>query len=129
LLLIDNHGYQCIRALQLGKAGIDFGNEMRSRQDGALAGPYVPMDYARNIESFGVRTFEADDVETLRQALRAARQVSGPAAIVCHVEPHRGLVGSDTWWDVGVAQASQRAQTREIAAQHLAGAMCQRFLG
>jgi 3D-(3,5/4)-trihydroxycyclohexane-1,2-dione acylhydrolase (decyclizing) len=130
LVLIDNHGYQCIRELQVDKAGIDFGNEFRAREGDGLDGPYVPVDYASNIRSFGVEVFEADDLPGLRTALGAARALAGPAAIVCQVEPHRTIVGSDTWWDVGVAEVSERSETREAAERHLAEAATrQRFLG
>lgn len=128
LILIDNHGYQCIRALQLGKAGVDFGNEFRARDGDRLAGDYVLVDYARNVESFGFKVFEADDAGGFRDALRAARAHDGPTAIVSRVEPHRTLIGSDTWWDVGVAEVSGDPATQAAARDHLAGGEQQRFL-
>jgi 3D-(3,5/4)-trihydroxycyclohexane-1,2-dione acylhydrolase (decyclizing) len=128
LIVIDNHGYQCIRALQVGKAGLDFGNEFRMRNGDGLSGGYLDVDYARNAESFGLEVFEADDVEVLRQALRAAREADGPTAIISRVEPHRALIGPETWWDVGVAQASGDAATQAAVREHLAGSEQQRFL-
>jgi 3D-(3,5/4)-trihydroxycyclohexane-1,2-dione acylhydrolase (decyclizing) len=127
LILLDNHGYQCIRDLQIGKAGIDFGNEFRTRDDGRLTGDYVPVDYASNIAAFGVTVLRADDLDSVGEALDRVRELSGPAAIVCHVEPHRGVVGSDTWWDVGVAQTSEEAGTREAADRHVAAGTGQRY--
>jgi 3D-(3,5/4)-trihydroxycyclohexane-1,2-dione acylhydrolase (decyclizing) len=129
LVLLDNHGYQCIRALQVDKAGIDFGNEFRRRENGRLDGPYLPVDFAANVGSFGVEVFEADDLAAVGAALAKARTATGPAAVICRVEPHRRLVGSDAWWDVAVPQVSERAETRQAAARHLeeAGAK-QRFL-
>ncbi|MGV1050151.1 MAG: 3D-(3,5/4)-trihydroxycyclohexane-1,2-dione acylhydrolase (decyclizing) [Solirubrobacterales bacterium] len=129
LVLIENHGYQCIRELQVGKAGVDFGNEFRSRQGDRLAGPYVAPDFAANVASFGVEVFEADDLDGLRAAFDGARAAPGPAAVICRVEPHRALVGSETWWDVGVAQASGLESTRAAAEEHLSTATArQRFL-
>ena len=128
LILIENHGYQCIRNLQLDKAGIDFGNEFRSRESDRLTGSYVQVDYVANIASFGVTVFEATSQDTLTEALRDARNVRGPVAIVCSVEPHRGLVGSETWWDVGVAETSSLAETREAAQRHLSAGVAQRYL-
>jgi 3D-(3,5/4)-trihydroxycyclohexane-1,2-dione acylhydrolase (decyclizing) len=129
LVLIENGGYQCIRDLQLGKADVDFGNEFRSRQDGRLAGPYLTPDLAANVASFGVEVFEAADLEGVRDGLARARNATGPAALVCRVEPHRGLLGSDTWWDVGVAEVSGLDGTRAAADEHLeTAARKQRFL-
>ena len=41
--------------------------------------------------------------------------------IVARVEPHRLLLDSDCWWDVGVAELSERPETRELAAEHARG--------
>jgi TPP-dependent trihydroxycyclohexane-1,2-dione (THcHDO) dehydratase len=49
--------------------------------------------------------------------------------IVARVEPHRLLLDSECWWDVGVAEVSERAETRELAAEHARGRAGQRFYG
>jgi TPP-dependent trihydroxycyclohexane-1,2-dione (THcHDO) dehydratase len=36
------------------------------------------------------------------------------------------MLDSDCWWDVGVAQLSERAETRELAAEHARGRALQR---
>jgi TPP-dependent trihydroxycyclohexane-1,2-dione (THcHDO) dehydratase len=46
--------------------------------------------------------------------------------IVARVEPRRLLLDSDCWWDVGVAELSERAETRELAAEHARGRALQR---
>jgi 3D-(3,5/4)-trihydroxycyclohexane-1,2-dione acylhydrolase (decyclizing) len=127
LVLLDNHGYQCIRALQLDKAGQDFGNEFREREGDGLTGDWVPVDLAANAQSLGCTVFTAGDPEALTEALAAARQESGPTAIVCPVEPYRALVGSETFWDVAVAEASGDPQTVEVVEAHQAAARSQRF--
>ena len=49
VLISRNHGFQCIRDLQLRSAGQDFGNEFRCRDDATnrLAGEFVQLDLAR----------------------------------------------------------------------------------
>ena len=49
--------------------------------------------------------------------------------IVARVEPHRLMLDSECWWDVGVAGASERPETRELAAEHARGRRLQRFYG
>jgi 3D-(3,5/4)-trihydroxycyclohexane-1,2-dione acylhydrolase (decyclizing) len=127
LVLLDNHGYQCIRALQLDKAGQDFGNEFRSREPDGLTGDWVPIDFAANVRSFGFTVYEAADPDSLGAALGRAREEDGPTAIICPVEPYRALVASETFWDVGVAESSADPKTSEAAEAHLAGAKRQRF--
>jgi TPP-dependent trihydroxycyclohexane-1,2-dione (THcHDO) dehydratase len=49
--------------------------------------------------------------------------------IVARVEPHRLLLDSGCWWDVGVAAISSRAETGELAAEHARGRALQRHHG
>jgi hypothetical protein len=39
------------------------------------------------------------------------------------------LLGSGAWWDLGVAETSRDARTRELAAAHARGGEGQRFYG
>ena len=47
--------------------------------------------------------------------------------IVCPVEPYRMLPGGGAWWDVGIAEESEKAEMRQIAELHLKGRESQRF--
>jgi TPP-dependent trihydroxycyclohexane-1,2-dione (THcHDO) dehydratase len=39
------------------------------------------------------------------------------------------MLDSGCWWDVGVAELSDRPETRELAAEHARGRALQRHLG
>jgi 3D-(3,5/4)-trihydroxycyclohexane-1,2-dione acylhydrolase (decyclizing) len=106
---------------------VSFGNEFRYRDGDRLGGDYLPLDFAANARSFGCAVFEADSEDSLRQALGAARAEERLSVVVAEVEPHRGLLGGGAWWDLGLAQVSERAATRELAAEHARGAEAQRF--
>ena len=75
-----------------------------------LEGEYLPIDLARNAESFGARTWHVETPEQLRQALREARAERRTCVIVAEVEKHRFLPGGGTWWDVAPAEVSQDAR-------------------
>ena len=49
IVISENHGYQCIRGLQLARAGQSFGNEFRSRdkKTNRLEGEYLKIDLPR----------------------------------------------------------------------------------
>ena len=49
--------------------------------------------------------------------------------IVVQVEPRRLLLGSDCWWDVGVAEVSDWPETARLAAEHARGRELQRLHG
>jgi len=129
VILVENHGFQSIHALQRSRTGRSFGLEFRERQNGAaaLTGPYVEVDYAANAASLGCATFSASNLEELGAALDSARSETRPVVIVVRVEPARLLLDSECWWDVGVAQLSERPETRELAAEHERGRVLQRF--
>ncbi len=119
IVLAENHGYQCIRRLQMWRTGVSFGNEFRRREpkSNRLEGEYLPIDLAANAESFGARTWHVETPEQLRQALREARTESRTCVIVVEVEKHRFLPGGGAWWDVAPAEVSQDAKTQELRAE------------
>jgi 3D-(3,5/4)-trihydroxycyclohexane-1,2-dione acylhydrolase (decyclizing) len=118
VLVIENGGYQSIHRLQRALTGRSFGLEFG-----------VEVDYAANARSLGCVAFVVSSVAELRAALDEARRESGPAVIVARVEPRRLMLDSDCWWDVGVAEVSDRAETRELAAEHARGRALQRHYG
>jgi 3D-(3,5/4)-trihydroxycyclohexane-1,2-dione acylhydrolase (decyclizing) len=117
-LVVENGGYQSIHGLQRARTGRSFGLEFG-----------VNVDYAANARSLGCAAFSVSSIGELRQALDEARAETGPVVIVARVEPRRLMLDSDCWWDVGVAELSERAETRELAAEHAAGRRLQRFHG
>jgi 3D-(3,5/4)-trihydroxycyclohexane-1,2-dione acylhydrolase (decyclizing) len=131
VLVMVNHGYQCIRALQQGTVAVEFGNEFRTRDPatGRLEGDWVEVDYAANARSLGCSVFEADDPQALRDALDRARAQNGPAVIVCRVDPYRTVLGSDCWWDLGVPEVSSNAAVVAAARQQRKGVGLQRYYG
>jgi 3D-(3,5/4)-trihydroxycyclohexane-1,2-dione acylhydrolase (decyclizing) len=129
IVLIDNHGYQSIHALQRGRLGRSFGLEFRARRNGSLSGDYVEVDYAANARSYGCAAFEADTPEEVERALEAARGQELPSVIVCRTEPHRLILDSECWWDVGVAEVSARPETTAAAERSAAGRAKMRWHG
>jgi 3D-(3,5/4)-trihydroxycyclohexane-1,2-dione acylhydrolase (decyclizing) len=132
VLVLENHGYQSIHALQRARIGASFGLEFRARSNGStprLDGPYVEVDFAANAASYGCATFTATTVEEVEAALSSARDDSRPCVIVARVEPRRLMLDSQCWWDVGVPQAATRTETLEAVAASDAGRARQRYLG
>jgi 3D-(3,5/4)-trihydroxycyclohexane-1,2-dione acylhydrolase (decyclizing) len=130
-LMVENGGYQSIHALQRARTGRSFGLEFRERAGdaGGLTGPYVEVDYAANARSLGCAAFTVSSLDELRDALEEAREETRPAVIVARVERQRLMLDSECWWDVGVAEVSERSETRELAAEHARGRALQRHYG
>ena len=130
VLVVENEGYQSIHGLQRARTGRSFGLEFREHDgDGALTGPYVEVDYAMGARSLGCAAYVVSSIDELRGALDEARAETRPVVIVARVEPRRLMLDSGCWWDVGVAELSERPETRALAAEHALGRAFQRHHG
>jgi 3D-(3,5/4)-trihydroxycyclohexane-1,2-dione acylhydrolase (decyclizing) len=126
--LSENHGFQCIRDLQLRSSGHDFGNEfrLRERATNRLAGEFVKIDFARTAEGFGARAWEVRTAAELRSALAEARVEARPCVIVVETDPYLRGPASEVWWDVAPAEVSDNQLTREARAEYERGRKRQR---
>jgi 3D-(3,5/4)-trihydroxycyclohexane-1,2-dione acylhydrolase (decyclizing) len=116
VVISENHGYQIIWSLQMLRAGREFGNEFRARDPEAnrLEGAYLNIDFAKNAESLGARTWHVNTPEELRGALREARDETRTCVIVCETEKHRYLPPTGVWWDIATAEATNDPMTRKL---------------
>jgi len=131
VLISKNDGFQCIRDLQLRSAGIDFGNEFRTRDalSNRLSGGFVEIDYAANAASFGARVWSVATAAELEPALAEAREETRPCAIVVTTDRYRRAPGSDVWWDVAPAEVSGDEATLQAREEYERGRAQQRFYG
>jgi len=119
VVISENHGFQCIRRLQMWRAGRPFGNEFRARDGRArLEGEYLQLDLAKTAEGFGAVAFAADTPDALRSALEQARGESRTCVIVCETEKYRNLPPSEVWWDIAPSEASEDPIVQKIRAEY-----------
>ncbi|MEX1345680.1 MAG: 3D-(3,5/4)-trihydroxycyclohexane-1,2-dione acylhydrolase (decyclizing) [Candidatus Limnocylindrales bacterium] len=116
IVLLDNHGYRCIRNLS-GACGADNPfNDFRARdpRTGTFSGEVLPVDFAANAASLGATVFRAGSPAELEASLRDARAISdGPTVIVVETNPEPGVPAYDSWWDVPVAEVSGSERVRQ----------------
>ena len=115
IVVLDNHGFQCILALQRLSGVPDFGNELRfrDRTTRQLTGPYVPIDFRAHAEAMGALALLARTPDELREALVQARAADRITVIVVPTEPEKRVPGFESWWDVPVAAASEQDGVRD----------------
>lgn len=108
IILLDNHGYQCIRNLQQSQGCENFGNEFRYREakTNQLTGQIVEIDFHLYAQALGAKTFYAKNIEEFKQALTAAKQATHSTLIEIKVAPDTMSHGYDAWWRVGVPEIS-----------------------
>lgn len=115
IVLVDNHGYQCILGLQRAVGVSDFGNELRYRDHATkqLTGEYIPVDFKKHAESMGANAIFARSAADLKKAINDSRNADRVTVIVVPVDPEKRMPGMGTWWDVPVAEVSAEERTRK----------------
>jgi 3D-(3,5/4)-trihydroxycyclohexane-1,2-dione acylhydrolase (decyclizing) len=129
VVLVQNHGFASIGELSEVVGAPRFGTWYRYRDpdSGRLDGDRLPVDLAANAASLGVRVFRASTVDDLRAALRAAAaHTGGPALVHVETDPLVPAPGSESWWDVPVAEVSELDSTRQARKSYLDGKARQR---
>ena len=117
VVVFDNAGYQCIDNLQTSQGITRFGNELR-RRDPARAvspGPLVPLDFAKNGESYGAKGYPVTSLDQLRSAVKSALAGTVSTVIDVKVTPKSMTGGYESWWRVGTAQVSENPAVVEAA--------------
>jgi 3D-(3,5/4)-trihydroxycyclohexane-1,2-dione acylhydrolase (decyclizing) len=120
VVLVENHGFQCIRNLQMHRVGHSFGNEFRSRDNSThrLEGNFVEIDFAQNAESMGARVWRVCTPNELHHALAEARAETRSCVIVAQTEKYRFTPASGVWWDVASAEISNDPVTQKARAEY-----------
>ncbi len=121
LVMLDNHGFNCIRGLAASCGSHGFGNEFRFRTDdsGLLQGGNLPIDFAANAASLGANVLKAANKDELIQALETAKTFDKTTMICVEIDPQVYVPGYDSWWDVAVAEVSGMESVRKARAQYV----------
>ncbi len=135
----ENHGYQVIHRLQMGRHGTEFGNEFRYRtkpldlaaggSQPRLDGEYLQVDLVQVAKGLGAIGIRADTAEGVRAALEETRGHQGPVVIVVPVIPHIDLPGAGAWWDVAPSEVSEDETVQRLRTEYEAGLSQQYWLG
>ena len=107
VVLINNGGYGSIGSLSKSLGSGGFGTQLRYRdEDGSLSSRQVPIDFAANARSLGLKVHPADTLKELRAALAEAQASAETTVIVTHTDPSVKVGGYESWWDVPPAEVS-----------------------
>ena len=120
VVLIDNHGFASIGALSRSVGTDGFGTRYRRRTDGSLtldsdgeqAAELLPVDLAANAESLGAEVIRANGIDELRAALQQGSATEGTVVVVVGADRFAETPSYESWWDVPVAEVSERAEVR-----------------
>ena len=119
LLVFDNASFGCINNLQMGKGMGSFGTENRHRdpKTGQLTGSLVPVDFAKNAESYGCIGYSVHNEDELRAALADAKTQDRPCVLDIKVLPKTMTHDYESWWRTGPAQVADKPEIEAAAAE------------
>jgi 3D-(3,5/4)-trihydroxycyclohexane-1,2-dione acylhydrolase (decyclizing) len=134
VVLVDNQGFASIGALSRSKGSAGFGTRYRYRTGGSLGddsgnreGDTLPVDLALNAEGLGAYVIRARNVEELRDALVAARDIDRTVVIHVLVDRYEGVPSYESWWDVPVAEVSESGNLDAARQEHERGSRLRRW--
>ncbi|NMX02924.1 3D-(3,5/4)-trihydroxycyclohexane-1,2-dione acylhydrolase (decyclizing) [Mobiluncus mulieris] len=119
-VLLQNHGFASIGALSESHGSQRFGT--RYTMGGGAAhnepGEYIPVDIAKNAQSWGLDVLCVSTMDEFREAFRKAK--ASDRATMIHIETD--LYGpnppSSSWWDVAVAEVSRLDSTQQARKEY-----------
>ena len=143
LVIPENHGYQVIHRLQMGRNGREFGNEFRYRTDRSAARRHArrrtsppawtattcPSTWSRSPPGSAPVPSARSPPPTSANALNETRGHQGTVVIVVDAIPHADLPGAGVWWDVAPAEVSEVATVPPLRAEYEADRQTQRWFG
>ena len=108
ILILDNHGFASIGGLSqsVGCEGYATTYRARDPRTGQLEGPLLTVDYVANAASLGAHAVHARTRAEIRAAIAEARHADRTTAIVIPVDREQRVGGSESWWDVPIAEVS-----------------------
>jgi len=120
VVLMDNQGYKSIGSLSrsLGQSG--FGTRYVYPKDGGLPDDDakkvqpLPVDLAANARSLGAHVIECSSYDDFTAALKTAKEIDRTVVIYIQNDRYVGVPGYESWWDVPVAEVSERDSVRAV---------------
>ncbi|MFZ0815393.1 MAG: 3D-(3,5/4)-trihydroxycyclohexane-1,2-dione acylhydrolase (decyclizing) [Candidatus Sulfotelmatobacter sp.] len=108
IVLLDNHGFSSIGGLSRACGNEGMGTNYRYRRGEKYDGDVLRVDFAANAASLGAWIATANTAQELKAALIAGRKQDRTAVIVIATSYDQRVPGYESWWDVPIAEVSER---------------------
>ena len=129
IVLLDNHGFSSIGGLSQACGNDGMGTEYRYRTADAYDGNTLPVDFAANAASLGAWTTRAHTAEEIKAALCEAREQKRTAVVVIETAFDKRVPGFESWWDVPIAEVSERESVRAARKKYEEARKKERYFG
>jgi 3D-(3,5/4)-trihydroxycyclohexane-1,2-dione acylhydrolase (decyclizing) len=108
IVLLDNHGFSSIGGLSRACGNEGMGTSYRYRRGDKYDGEILPVDFAANAASLGAWTARASTAKDLKAALAEGRKQNRTTVVVIETAYEQRVPGYESWWDVPIAEVSER---------------------
>ncbi len=127
IVLLDNHGFSSIGGLSRACGNEGMGTNYRYRRGDRYDGEIIPVDFAANAASLGAWTARATTGAELKAALLAGKKQDRTSVVVIETSYEQRVPGYESWWDVPIAEVSERDAVKEARREYEKARAKERF--
>jgi 3D-(3,5/4)-trihydroxycyclohexane-1,2-dione acylhydrolase (decyclizing) len=113
IVLLDNHGFSSIGGLSRACGNEGMGTSYRYRRGDRYDGEAIAVDFAANAASLGAWTARASTGDELKAALLAGQKQDRTSVVVVETSYEQRVPGYESWWDVPIAEVSERDAVKQ----------------
>ncbi len=113
ILVFDNCGFGCINNLEMNHGIGSLATEFRYTDGKKPCGELIPVDYAKIAEGYGLKSYTCKTIAELEAALEDAEKQEIACLFDLKVIPKTMTDGYESWWNVGLADVSEKESVRE----------------
>jgi 3D-(3,5/4)-trihydroxycyclohexane-1,2-dione acylhydrolase (decyclizing) len=118
IVLLDNHGFSSIGGLSRACGNDGMGTNYRYRKGERYDGEILAVDFAANAASLGAWTVRAETANDLKAALAEGKKQNRTSVIVIETSYDERVPGYESWWDVPIADVSERDSVKAARKQY-----------
>lgn len=112
VVVLDNHGFSSIGGLSRSCGNDGMGTNYRYGRGHPQEGQPLPVDFVANAASLGAWASRATTRDELVSALAEAKRQPRTSVIVVETAYDQRIPGYESWWDVAIAEVSERDSVR-----------------
>jgi len=113
ILVFDNCGFGCINNLEMNHGIGGLATEFRYTDGKKPCGDLIPVDYAKIAEGYGLKSYTCKTIAELEDALENAKKQKIACLFDLKVIPKTMTDSYESWWNVGLADVSEKESVRE----------------
>src|SRR6202035_3258889 len=118
IVLLDNHGFSSIGGLSRACGNQGMGTNYRYRKGERYEGELLPVDFQANASSLGAWAVRAGTSRELRNALCQGKKKTRRCVVVEETSYEDRVPGYESWWDVPIAEVSERDTVKRARAEY-----------